>query len=201
MLRRAEKATRLLSRQALPRPARLYSSPTSKASAPALATSESPNIEFPSFIVHRKGPAPRPKDENRILNDLERFLVRDRTYTVLPTPSPVDAPPSVETWYTDTLTQESISIMDACLHNLYDVPRAKIIFQKLRKNETKSLLETGMYNAFIEAYYGMAVQKDRENSSQWLDDIHELYQIIESEVEYTAPNKVTYGLMLRAWQQ
>jgi DNA-directed RNA polymerase len=201
MLRRVEKTTWLLSRQALPRPARLHSTPTRRANAPALAAAEhSRNIEFPSFVVHRQAPAPRPKDENRILNDLERFLLRDRTYTVLPPPPPLDAPASVETWYTDTLTQESMSIMDACLHNLYDVPRAKIIFEQLRQNETKSLLETGVYNAFIEAYYGMAFQKDRENSGQWLDNIHDLYQILESEVENTAPNKVTYGLMLRIWQ-
>lgn len=94
-----------------------------------------------------------------------------------------------------------MSIMDACLHNLYDVPRAKVIFEQLRQNDTKSLLEIGVYNAFIEAYYGMAIQKDRDNSQQWLDNIHDLYQILESEVENTAPNKVTYGLMLRAWQQ
>lgn len=199
MLRRVE---RVLSRQALPRPARLYSTPSKRANAPALATTQLPRPEFPSFISHKKQPSSRPIDEDRILNDLERFLLRDRTYTVLPPPPPLNtSTPQGETWFTDTSTQESMSIMDACLHNLYDVKRAKIIFAQLRQNLSSSLLEPGVYNAFIEAYYGMATQKDTENSEQWLEDIHDLYQILESELENTAPNKMTYGLMLRVWQQ
>ncbi len=91
--------------------------------------------------------------------------------------------------------------MDACLHNLYDVDRAKVIFNQLRQKDTSSLLQTGVYNAFIEAYFGMATQKDTANSEQWLEDIHDLYEILESELENTAPNKMTYGLMLRVWEQ
>ncbi|KAF9444243.1 DNA/RNA polymerase [Macrolepiota fuliginosa MF-IS2] len=45
----------------------------------------------------------------------------------------------------------------------------------------------------------MATHKDTENSEQWLEDIHDLYQVLESELENTAPNKMTYGLMLRTW--
>lgn len=190
----------LLSRQALPRPARLYSTPSKRANAPALATAQLPRQEFPAFLSNKKPPASRPIDEDRILNDLERFLVRDRTYTVLPPPPPTDTTPG-ETWVTDTSTQEAMSIMDACLHNLYDVERAKLIFGQLRTKATSTLLETGVYNAFIEAYFGMATQKDTENSQQWLEDIHDLYEILESELENTAPNKMTYGLMLRTWQQ
>jgi DNA-directed RNA polymerase len=196
--------TLLLSRQALPRPARLYSTPSRPAKAQGLAAVEHirPDISYPGFL-RQPSPSSRPIDEERILNSLERFLARDRTYTVLPTPQPPESELTKhgETWFSDTATQESMSIMDACLHNLYDVSRAKIIFNQLRQNAASSLLETGVYNAFIDAYFGMATQKDVENEEIWLADIYDIYDLLETEAENTAPNKMTYGLMLRVWLQ
>ncbi|KAF9444244.1 hypothetical protein P691DRAFT_618926, partial [Macrolepiota fuliginosa MF-IS2] len=123
--------TLLLSRQALPRPARLYSTPSHRLNAPALASAPAPQPDYPAFLRHQQKTT-RPLEEDRILNDLERFLVRDRSLTVLPPPPPMNEPHG-DTWFTDTPTQESMSIMDACLHNLYDVNRAKNIFGQLRQ--------------------------------------------------------------------
>lgn len=91
--------------------------------------------------------------------------------------------------------------METCLHNSLDVPRAKTIFGQLRKRETSSLLEVGVYNAFIEAYFGMATQKEPENQDQWLGEIYDLYELLESGAENVAPDQVTYGLMLQIWMQ
>ncbi|KXN82382.1 DNA-directed RNA polymerase, mitochondrial [Leucoagaricus sp. SymC.cos] len=194
----------LLSRQALPRPARLYSTPSRPSRSPGLAAQQVPQTEipYPTFlnVQPKTKAAPRPEREERILNDLERFLVRDKTYTVLPPPPSTDSSTRGDTWFADNTIQESMSIMDACLHNLFDVPRAKVIFSQLRLKASSSLLETGVYNAFIEAYFGMAIQKDVENEDRWLEDIHDLYEVLETEAENSAPSMMTYGLMLRVWK-
>ncbi|KAF5347347.1 hypothetical protein D9756_009879 [Leucocoprinus leucothites] len=191
----------LLSRQALPRPARLYSSPSRPTNSPGLAAQQVlPQVPYPAFLnVKQTSRTETEEREQRRLTDLERFLVRDRTFTVLPPPPPATTVPEENAWFTDTSTQESMSIMDACLHNLYDVGRAKAIFSQLRKRETSSLLETGVYNAFIEAYFGMATHKEVENQDSWLGEVFDLYEILESGAEHVAPNKITYGLMLQAW--
>lgn len=187
-----------LSRQALPRPARLYTTPSHPSKSPGLATQDA-TIPYPAFL-NTKHPPARPVNEERILTDLEKFLAREKKYTVLPPPLPPGASAD-NSWFTDTMTQENMSIMETCLHNSLDVPRAKAIFSQLRKRETKSLLEVGVYNAFIEAYFGMATQKEPENQDQWLGEIYDLYEILESGAENVAPDQMTYGLMLQIWIQ
>src|SRR5262245_22575603 len=85
----------LLSRQALPRPARRYSTPSRPSRSPGLAAQQVPQTEipYPTFlnVQPKTKAAPRPEREERILNDLERFLVRDKTYTVLPPPPSTDS--------------------------------------------------------------------------------------------------------------
>ncbi|KAF8890703.1 hypothetical protein BD779DRAFT_1426355, partial [Infundibulicybe gibba] len=125
--------TLLLSRQNLPRPARLYSTPSGRVNSPAFATAQVPRPDFPAFLSQ---PTTEKTGEGRTVpfsHELEGFLQRRTSYTILPTPLPSDRTSEInDYWYTDSPTQDLLAVMDACLHNLYDVPRAKSIFERLR---------------------------------------------------------------------
>ncbi|KAI0640997.1 hypothetical protein C8Q79DRAFT_892484, partial [Trametes meyenii] len=114
-------------RQSLPRPARLYSTPTKKVQAEAVPTPAGPSADFPPFMASPSG--------SSIHQEMHGFLRRRSQYTILPTPLPSDvAADAVDYMFTDSSTQDSISIVDACLHNLHDVPRAKEIFDRVRES-------------------------------------------------------------------
>ncbi|KAF9264461.1 hypothetical protein L218DRAFT_806597, partial [Marasmius fiardii PR-910] len=102
------------SRQSLPRPARLYSTPSRRADAPALATQQAPRPQQY---------APNP--------ELEGFLQVPPKFTILSAPPP-DTTTNNSLWFTSTATQDQLAIINACLHNCYDIPRAKSIFDRLR---------------------------------------------------------------------
>ena len=161
MLSRAARLARLgttllpYSRQSLPRPARLYSTPSKRANAPAFAAQQSPftRPDYPAFM-----PAEKNQGEPFPLStDMKVFLRRRTPYTILPTPLPDDRSSELnQLYFTRSPTQDLFSVMDACLHNLYDVPRAKQIFERLRtENHGDPLLEPRLYNSFLQAYrYG-----------------------------------------------
>ncbi|KAH7908848.1 hypothetical protein BJ138DRAFT_968798, partial [Hygrophoropsis aurantiaca] len=121
------------SRQRLPRPARLYSTPSKKVNAPAAAFAQVqlPHPEYPSYMHKQKDVSKG--DSLPFATDMEGFLRRRTPYTILPTPLPDDKSSALNTFYfTDSPTQDQLAVMDACLHNLYDVPRARSIFERLR---------------------------------------------------------------------
>ncbi|EEB94258.1 hypothetical protein MPER_06951, partial [Moniliophthora perniciosa FA553] len=125
---------------------------------------------------------------------MEGFLKSPPKFTFLPTPKPDTAhtPPSV--WFADTATQDLLAVMDACLHNLYDVPRAKSIFDRLRQQSNNAVLEHRIYNAFIEAYVNMATSQADENKEYWLETAWELYNLMETEKDRIAPTPATYAV-------
>jgi len=183
--------TLLSSRQSLPCPARLYSTPTKRANAPALATASLPYRPSELPLEPRRVP---------LGDELSRFLKRNAPYTILPTPLPTDSSSELnDYWYTDSVTQDLVAVMDACLHNLYDVPRAKTIFEFLRQKPGNPLLSTRVYNAFLEAYINMAA--DREPKRVWLEFAWELYHAMESGTERFVPDASTYALMLLAYHR
>ena len=189
-VRRLE-TTLLSSRQSLPRPARLYSTPTKRANAPALATASLPY--YPSEL---------PLEPRRVPlgDELSSFLKRNTPYTILPTPLPNDSSSELnDYWYSDSVTRDLVAVMDACLHNLYDVPRAKTIFESLRQKSGNPILSTRVYNAFLEAYINMAT--GREPRRIWLEFAWELYHAMESGTEQFVPNASTYALMLLAYHR
>ncbi|KAG5335655.1 hypothetical protein C0989_000845 [Termitomyces sp. Mn162] len=85
--------------------------------------------------------------------------------------------------------------MDACLHNLYDVSRARSIFDRLRENPANPVLSTPIYNAFIEAYLAMADAK-KGPVHVFVDYACEIYRILESGRDLSQPESTTYALML-----
>ena len=182
--RRTFETTWLTSRQGLPRPARLYSTPTRKACAPALAHAT------PDFPFH-----PNPPFEH----ELSSFLHRPISLTIIPQLAP-DSQKDLGAWYPDSQTVDMTGIIDACLHNLYDVPRAQDVFRRLRAKRGNRLLTAPLYNAFLEAYVGMAgkVPLDRE---YWIQSAWKLYNVLESGAESVHPNHRTYSIMLSLWHQ
>ncbi|KAJ7074487.1 DNA/RNA polymerase [Mycena amicta] len=124
-------------------------------------------------------------------NDLQTFLERQTPLAVLPTPLPHNFH-SVQNdfWYSDPATQEMMAIMDACLHNLYDVPRAKSIFDRLRAHQSGSI-DNRVVNAMLEAYLKMASQTQSE-AEYWVESLWELY---DAAVE---PSTSAYAIALLA---
>jgi len=184
------------SRQALPRPARLYSTPSTARCNAHLAQSLSAQPELPPYMS-------RPKGRNGVTvpEDMHDFLKRNTPYTVLPTPLPTDQNSHLnDIYFTDSPTQDLLAVIDACLHNLYDVPRAKQIFQGLRGgSKAEAVLDTRIYNSLLEAFITMAVSKDPGNRLIWLEDAWTLFDSMETGTEVAAPNATTYALMLAVW--
>lgn len=106
---------------------------------------------------------------------IQSFLRRRVPYTLLPAPLPSDhSSPLNDFYFTDSPTQDHLAIMDACLHNAYNVPRAQAIFSRLRLKSTQtphiadtgpcSLLTTRVYNEFLDVYLGLATAALAEES-------------------------------------
>jgi DNA-directed RNA polymerase len=188
------------SRQNLPRPARLYSTPSKSRNAPAFAvpTVHAP-VDYPAFL-------PRSQEASHDSNtpfreDMHGFLRRRVPYTILPTPLPADQTSNLNDFYfTDSPTQDLLAVIDACLHNFYDVPRAKQVFERLRKStKADAMLDVRLYNSFLETFLSMATHKDPENKVLWLEDAWTLFDAMESGKEIAHPNATTYAIMLTAW--
>ncbi|KAG6877418.1 hypothetical protein C0993_007661 [Termitomyces sp. T159_Od127] len=179
--------TLLVSRQSLPRPARLLSGAALAAHA---------ERDYPSFLAQPQAePMLQPRKMD-LPTELSRFLQRPTSYTVLPAPLPSDRHSAAnDLYYTDTATQDLLSVMDACLHNLYDVPRARDIFDRLRERHSSHVLSTPIYNAFIEAYITMAAAQHGP-VDVLVQFAHDLYDILETESEHHKPDATTYALML-----
>jgi DNA-directed RNA polymerase len=187
-VRRLE-TTWLTSRQSLPRPDRLYSTPSRPSNAPAFATAQLTRPDFPPYIgntVHE--------------NSIEAFLATRQPFTVLPAPLPVDrTSPTDELLYGHSPTQDLIAVMDACLQDSFDVPRARDIFERLRTSDTYHLADPKLYNAFLEAYLNMATFKEPHGKDYWVDSAWSLYEVMESGAEKVVPVAGTYAIMLLMW--
>ena len=183
------------SRQALPRPARFYSTPTKKAAAPALAQVPLPASEFSGHTY-----APPPSHSERD-GHLKRFLARRPKFTMLPTPLPDDKGSKLNDFYfPDSPTQDLIAVMDACLHNSYDVPRAKQIFENMRVTKPGDpLLDVRVFNRFLEAFLQMAGGKGADDKHYWVKSAWETFEVMQTGKESVAPNISSYAVMLMAW--
>ncbi|KAF9078309.1 hypothetical protein BDP27DRAFT_1378803 [Rhodocollybia butyracea] len=132
---------------------------------------------------------------------MELFLQTPPRYTVLPAPVPIQSPSQKNaTWLTDSATQDSLAVMDACLYQSFDVPRAKGIFERLRREAAGThILDVRVYNAFLEAYIDMAKSKASDNREFWIECAWELFDNMESGREKVEPSAGSYATMLLAW--
>lgn len=191
--------TLLASRQRLPRPARLYSTPSKTAHAPALATLQNPKPDYPGFLPQD---SLEEQGNYTLRHQLEGLFHRRVPYTILPTPLPSDVSSDAnDVYFTNSTTQDLLGVMDACLHNLYDVNRARSIFDRMREKVGNPSLEPRIYNAFLEAYIDMAGIKDVSNRHYWVESAWEIYDVLESGTEKHQPNASTYAIMLLAWHR
>ena len=181
------------SRQALPRPARLYSTPSTARRNAYLAQSLPAQPELPPYMS-------KPNERNNVTTsgDMHNFLQSNASYTMLPTPLPAGQNSDLnDLYFTDTPTQDSLAIIDACLHNFYDVPRAKQIFEGLRKSpKAEGIVNIHLYNSLLKAFISMATSKDPDNRLLWLEDAWLLFDSMETGMEVVAPDATTYALML-----
>jgi DNA-directed RNA polymerase len=195
-----------VARQGLPRPAR-YSTPSKRVSAPALAHAPMPAPDFPAYMPV-PGPSsssstpPLPKYGVSAIEEMQAFLRRPQTFTTLPTPVPdgeargADGP-----LFMDTPTQDRLSVVDACLHGLHDVPRAKTFFDLLRhERKGDPLLAPRLYNTILHAYLRMAERED-DNRALWVEEIWVLYDAMQKGLEgdKVQPTAGTYAVMLLCW--
>ena len=187
--------TWLTSRQCLPRPARLYSSPSKRSNAPTFATAQLSRQDFPAYMANPSTTSSA--QEQAVTTGIESFLHRRQKYTILPPPLPLDRTSHAnELLYGHSPTQELFGMMDACLHNLFDVPRAKDIFDRMRFSDNNPIVNPKVYNAFLEAYLNMATTKEPESSDYWTENAWELYSAMECGTENVTPTGGTYALML-----
>jgi DNA-directed RNA polymerase, mitochondrial len=201
---------RLVSRQHLPRPARLYSSPSTRNEAPATATAQTqPPPDFPAFNTKFATPSSSTLSTSPSsyevagtpLSELiSGYLERKPPLTILPTPLPprsgsVDG---YNQWFKDSKSQDMAGIIDACLHNLYDVPRAQNVFERLRQQAGSSILGSGLYNSVLQAYLGMSL-KDPLKKNYWVEEAWKLYNVIESGQDDVQPTVRTYSTILALW--
>jgi DNA-directed RNA polymerase, mitochondrial len=199
--KKTESALLSYSRQRLPRPARLYSSPTKRASAHTFdAVSPSISDSFPAFLpAHPQLAAPTGNVPDNPTSDLHAFLRTRTPYTILPPPLPMDKDSDLnDLLYTDSPTQDKISVMDACLHNGYDVPRAKEIFDNLRARGAEQILHPRLYTAFVEAYLDMAL-REPHRKTLWVEDAWTLLDLLFSGNANVSVTSGAYALALVAW--
>lgn len=200
--KKTESALLSYSRQRLPRPARFYSSPTKRASAQGFdPVASSVPDSYPAFLpAHPKLADPTGNvTDNPNTSDMHTFLRSRTPYTILPPPLPLDKNSGLnDLLYTDSPTQDLISVMDACLHNCYDVPRAKEIFDDLRARGAEQILHPRLYTSFVEAYLDMAV-KEPEQKVLWVDDVWRLLDSLFSGNEKVSVTSGAYALALIAW--
>ncbi|KAF7331179.1 DNA-directed RNA polymerase [Mycena sanguinolenta] len=104
-------------------------------------------------------------------DDLQNFLQRQPTYAIIPPPLPQEYTSEAnDYWFSDSNTRELMAVMNTCLYNLYDVPRAKGIFDRLR-SQSSAALDEQVVNAMFEAYLKMAAQSEPD---YWIDACWEL---------------------------
>ena len=184
------------SRQALPRPARLYSTPSTARRNAYLAQAVPTQPELPPYMGQPSG-----RSDAAAPEDMHNFLKRTTPYTILPTPLPsTHQSPLNDLYFPDSPTQDLLAVIEACLHNLYDVPRAKQIFERLRKSsKADAVLHTRLYNSLLEAFIAMATSKDQDNMHAWVEDACVLFDSMDAGLEVAAPDATSYALMLVTW--
>lgn len=200
--KKTESALLSYSRQRLPRPARLYSSPTKRASAQAFdPVASSISDSYPAFLPAHPNltdPTGNVSDDSNT-SDMHAFLRSRTPYTILPPPLPQDKGSELnDLLYIDSPTQDLLSVMNACLHNCYDVPRAKEIFDNLRTKRAEQILHPRLYTSFVQAYLDMAL-KEPDHKTLWVEDAWTLLDVMFCGIERVSVTSSAYALALIAW--
>ena len=170
---------------------RTYSTPTKRVNASAEATMTAPMTSpLPPPFVYK---TPREKDVFPLSTST---LTAPRPLTILPGPLPDDPfAQRNQAIYPSPPITRSLAIIDACVYNLHDVPRAKRLFEELVEaakhlSATEYPLDVMLFNTMLRAYADMAVKGRPEG---WLPDVWNLYEtMLDGPIQ---PNATTYAII------
>ncbi|EJD39851.1 DNA/RNA polymerase [Auricularia subglabra TFB-10046 SS5] len=104
-------------------------------------------------------------------------------------------------YFADSYTLDQIAIIDACLHNGYNVARAKALFDKIRASTAAdSVLDARLYNTVLEGYLNECA-RDPKDLDIWIEEAWLLFESMESGNDKALPTALTYAIMLLAWHR
>jgi hypothetical protein len=122
--------------------------------------------------------------------------------TVLPTLLPVREQDAAEhqRYFPDSSLMGLMAIVDACLANLHDIPRAQSLFADLRLDrKAANFMDVRVFNRFLHAYFSSAESPDTlsREAEKYRMQAWELYKSMVGNNERAVPNPHTGALMLR----
>ena len=122
--------------------------------------------------------------------------------TVLPTPLPVGEQSAAEHqhYFPDSNCMALVAIVDACLTNFHDIPRAQSLFAELRRDrKATSFMDVRVFNRFLHTYFTLAENPGTasKKAEQYRMQAWELYKSMVESQETVEPNSHTSALMLR----
>lgn len=128
--------------------------------------------------------------------------IQHQPLTLLPTPLPDDMPQN-EAYFPTSRKQQTLAVIAACLRDLYDVPRAEELFERLRfeAKQGASVLSIDTYNALLLAF----AQLQAENTTLavrvqriWSGKLWELWGVLENEVDRVVLNETSMAIAFLA---
>ncbi|KAB5591012.1 DNA-directed RNA polymerase [Ceratobasidium theobromae] len=128
--------------------------------------------------------------------------IQHQPLTLLPTPLPDDMPQN-EAYFPTSRKQQTLAVIAACLRDLYDVPRAEELFERLRfeAKQGASVLSIDTYNALLLAF----AQLQAENTTLavrvqriWSGKLWELWDVLENEVDRVVLNETSMAIAFLA---
>ncbi|EUC62471.1 DNA-directed RNA polymerase [Rhizoctonia solani AG-3 Rhs1AP] len=153
----------------------------------------------PRFETHHVPPPVLPLQYKQIqrMEELQR-----QPLTVLPTPLPEGLPQN-EYYFPSSKKQQSLAVIAACLRDLYDVPRAEEIFNRLREDAESgaSVMTIDTYNALLLAYAQLQAEGTplvEPVRAQWAEKLWNLWQVLVSESDRVALNATSMAIAFLA---
>lgn len=178
---------------------RSYSAATKRVEAPATATQSTPVNNLPPPFVHAALQEPFPLSSGH----LNAFLRHRAPLTIVPTPLPDDSSSNQlnDLFFPDSRSQDLLAIIDTCLNECYDVPRARDVFESMRiQGRGRYLLKISIFNTFLQAYGTMAM-KHEQHRDEWIQEAWLLFNRMEAGDENAVPNAETYAIMALLWKR
>ncbi|KAF8578733.1 DNA/RNA polymerase [Ramaria rubella] len=129
---------------------------------------------------------------------LTSFLRRGTPLTILPIPLPTDSTSNHinDFFFPDSHSQDLLAIIDTCLNECYDVPRARDVFESMRiQGRGDFMLKIPIFNKFLQAYGTMAA-KHEQHRGEWVQEAWLLFNRMEAGDEKAVPNAETYATMV-----
>lgn len=134
---------------------------------------------------------------------LSAFLAKTSPLTIIPTPLPDDSSSNElnNFFFPDSRSQDLLAIIDTCLNECYDIPRARDVFESMRiQGRGEYLLKIPLFNKFLLAYGAMAA-KHEQHRDQWIQEAWLLFNRMEAGDEKAVPNAETYSIMALLWKR